>query len=147
MLFAENHILMNLTATTQEELIRQMVQQAANLGKVTHVNEVVESVLKREAMSSTGFGKGIAIPHGQTDAVLEPTLWVGKTNNQIEWNALDAKPVQIAFLILVPATAQSEHLNILAQLARRLMHDEFVESIHGATSTKELMNILAQELV
>ncbi len=146
MLFSEDQILMDLTVTTKEELIRQLVLQAAASGKVTNVEEVIASVLKREAMSSTGFGKGIAIPHGQTEAVLEPSLWVGKTRTRIEWNSLDGEPVQIVFLILVPATAQSEHLNILAQLARKLMHDEFVESIHSTTSAKEMMDILSQSI-
>lgn len=146
MLFSEDQILMDLTVTTKEELIRQLVLQAKASGAVTNVEEVIASVLKREAMSSTGFGKGIAIPHGQTEAVLEPSLWVGKTHTRIEWNSLDGEPVQIVFLILVPATAQSEHLNILAQLARKLMHDEFVESIHSTTSAKEMMDILSQSM-
>lgn len=145
MLEAQN-VLFDLAASTQKEVIEKVVAKANELGKIADVAKTVDAVATRELESSTGFGKGVAIPHGKTDGVKEPVLMFAKLANPVEWNSLDGKPVDMLFMILVPETSQNEHLQILAKLARRLMHDDFVSGLREFTDAASLTNFIKEQL-
>lgn len=139
-------VFFNVSGTTQKEVVEVLVNHAARLGRVTSVAKVVDAVLHREEEGTTGFGKGIAIPHGKCDAVSEPTLLFASLENSVEWKAMDDQPVQALFMILVPEQSQNDHLKILAQLARNLMHDDFVQRLLAITSQAEMVSFLTAQL-
>ncbi|MFB5190242.1 PTS sugar transporter subunit IIA [Alicyclobacillus fastidiosus] len=140
------NIVLGLTADTQEAVIRSVVERANELGAVNDVETTVQSVLTREQEGTTGFGKGVAIPHGKTDGVKEPILMFAKLASPVEWKSLDDKPVDMLFMILVPETAQSQHLQILAKLARRLMHQDFVDHLHSEQSAEAITTYIQEQL-
>ncbi len=142
----ESCVFFGIDAKTQREAVEYLVGKAKELGRVTDAGEVVKAVLEREAEGSTGFGKGIAIPHGKCSAVTEPTLLFGKLQNGVEWHALDDSPVTILFMILVPEESHTEHLQILAKLARKLMHDDFVDTLKQAKSKDVLTDFVKSQL-
>lgn len=142
----KQNILFELEAKTQEEAIRKLIAKAAENGKVSDEETVVEAVLNREKEGTTGFGKGIAIPHGKSAGVEEPTLLFAKTEAGLEWKAMDEKPVSMIFLILVPEESHSEHLQLLAKLARKLMHDDFVATLRETNDAESLTAFLEKEL-
>lgn len=142
----EQNVIFDLDVKTQEEAIRSLVQKASDNGKVSNTETVVQAVLDREKESTTGFGKGIAIPHGKSSGVTEPTLMFARTTRNLEWASMDDQPVQIIFLILVPEESHSEHLQLLAKLARKLMHDDFVETLRHTKNAEELTGFLEKEL-
>ena len=142
----ENFVVFGVNGSTQKDVIESLVQQAASQGRVTSVSEVVQSVLAREAEGTTGFGKGIAIPHGKCNAVKEPTLLFGKLTTPVEWLAMDGEPVHAVFMILVPEQSHNDHLKILAQLARKLMHDDFVESLMAISTKPDMVHFLTEQL-
>ncbi|EPZ43546.1 PTS sugar transporter subunit IIA [Alicyclobacillus acidoterrestris] len=145
MLEAQN-ILLGLHADSQERVIRAVVQRASEIGKINDVEKTIQAVLDREQESTTGFGKGVAIPHGKTDGVKEPVLMFAKLASAVEWKSLDDQPVDMLFMILVPDTAQSEHLQILAKLARRLMHQDFVDHLRDANSAESITSYIQEQL-
>lgn len=145
MLDAKN-VLMGVAAGSQEEVIRAIVNRAREDGKVTDVGQTVEAVLAREQESTTGFGKGVAIPHGKTNAVTEPVLLFAKLAQPVEWKSLDDKPVDMLFMILVPEQSANEHLQILAKLARKLMHNDFVAALRGFATADEVAAYVEKEL-
>ncbi|KPV43742.1 PTS sugar transporter subunit IIA [Alicyclobacillus ferrooxydans] len=142
----EQFAMFHVPASTQREAIETLVKEAARLGRVRDEKVVVESVLQREEEGTTGFGKGIAIPHGKSDGVIEPTLMYGRLDTKIDWKSMDDAPVDKLFLILVPESSHAEHLQMLAKLARKLMHDEFVEALEGITERRALADFLKAEL-
>ncbi len=142
----EQFVLFNVSGTTQREVVGVLVNHAKMAGRITSVAEVVDAVLRREVEGTTGFGKGIAIPHGKCNAVSEPTLLFARLQNKVEWKAMDDQPVQALFMILVPEKSHNDHLKILAQLARKLMHDDFVEGLLSITSQSQMVVFLTEQL-
>jgi len=144
MLINKNLITLHLDSRTKEETIRKMAQMAADEGRVVNIEDYVKAVLRREEEYSTAVGFGVAIPHGKTDAVKEPLLAFARVNN-IEWGAPDGKPVNMVFLIGVPESqAGTEHLKILANISRKLMKQEFRDSLNNAKTPEDILNVLGE---
>lgn len=142
MLINEDLILMNLPVSTKDEAIRLLAEKAAEAGRVDDIESFRQSILHREADYSTGMGFGVAIPHGKSAAVKEPLLMYA-TVSPMDWQSLDGAPVDMIFLIGVPADdASTVHLKILANLSRRLMKESFRSDLRAATSAREVMAVL-----
>lgn len=142
MLINEELIMLNLPASSQEEAIQLLGEKAKAQNKVSDVAAFKKAVLHRESEYSTAVGFGVAIPHGKTDAVNEPFLMFA-TVSSLDWKALDGKPVDIIFMIGVPEKdASTVHLKILANLSRKLMKEDFRNSLRGAKTPAEVMDVL-----
>jgi len=104
-----------------------------------------EAVLAREALSTTGLGEGIAIPHGKSDGIAAPAIAFARSSRGIDWGSPDGTPAHLLFLIGVPeAAAGDEHLVILAKLARTLMRDEFRQRLLDAATVEDVLTILGE---
>ena len=147
MIINENLVKLNLEASSREEVLKKLTKVASENGKVNDENTYIEAILKREEEFSTAVGFGVAIPHGKSDAVEEP-FFMFSTVDSIDWKSMDGDPVDLVFLIGVPANdAGSTHLKILAALSRKLMKEPFRDSLRKAKSSKEIMDVLeASEL-
>ena len=142
MIINENLVKLNLEATSREEVLKKLTAIASENGKVNDENAYIEAILKREEEFSTAVGFGVAIPHGKSDSVNEP-FFMFSTVDSIDWKSMDGNPVDLVFLIGVPANdAGSTHLKILAALSRKLMKEPFRDSLRNANSAKEIMDIL-----
>ena len=107
----------------------------------------MEDVLKREKEFTTGFGGGFAIPHGKSDAVLTPSIAVGRSSHPLDWDAMDEKPVFLVFLLAVPEShAADTHLRILAKLAENLMDDQIREDLLSLESSEQLYHYTSRIL-
>lgn len=144
MLINEDLILMNLPATTKVEAIRLLAEKAAAVGRVNDVSAYQDAVMHRESEYSTGMGFGVAIPHGKTNAVNEPLLMYA-TVKPMDWQSLDGEPIDMIFLIGVPADdASTIHLKILANLSRRLMKEPFRVALREAATPGDVMRVLTE---
>jgi len=142
MLINERLVLLNSKAKNREELIRELALLAYKDGKIRDIEDYIKAVLKREAEYSTAVGFGVAIPHGKSDSVIEPFLAFAKSED-IDWDAPDQNPVDIVFLIGVPEKdAGSLHLKILANLSRKLMKEDFRNSLRNIKTSAELLDFL-----
>ncbi|MBZ4662730.1 MAG: putative IIA-like nitrogen-regulatory protein PtsN [Caloramator sp.] len=143
MVIDQNLIVLNLKSNRKEEVIKELAELAFAEGKITSVNDYVQTVLDREKLFTTGVGNGIAIPHGKTDSVKESMMVFAKLNQQIEWESLDGKPVDLVFLLGVPEKdANDLHLQILSRISRKLMDDTFVDKLRRSQTKDEVMDIL-----
>ncbi|SHE39059.1 MULTISPECIES: PTS sugar transporter subunit IIA [Caloramator] len=143
MVIDQNLIVLNLKSNRKEEVIKELAELAFAQGKITSVNDYVQTVLDREKLFTTGVGNGIAIPHGKTDSVKESMMVFAKLNQQIEWESLDGKPVDLVFLLGVPEKdANDLHLQILSRISRKLMDDTFVDKLRRSQTKDEVMDIL-----
>lgn len=142
MLINEDLIIMNLPAADKDTAIRLLAEKAAAAGRVNDVEAFRQAVLHRETEYSTGMGFGVAIPHGKSAAVTEPLLMYA-TVSQMDWQSLDDAPVDMIFLIGVPADdASTVHLKILANLSRRLMKEAFRTELRAAATPDEVLAVL-----
>jgi PTS system fructose-specific IIA component len=102
-------------------------------------------VEKREAQMATGLEGGIGIPHCRSAAVTAPTLAFGRSTEGVDFGADDG-PAKLIFLIAAPEGGGSEHMKILAALARRLVRAEFKQTLTDATDPAQVASYVRQEV-
>lgn len=141
----EEMIVIGMEAEDKEACIRTLAGRLTQLGVVEDESAFCEEVLQRERIGSTGIGFGIAIPHGKCSAVTKAAIAFARPDKPLEWQSLDGEPVTMVFLLAVPETsASNEHLQILAMLSRKLMHEEFRSSLMAAKTRQDVMDVLYQ---
>jgi len=134
-------------ATTKEEAIREMVGILFSAGRTDRPGDLEEDVWAREATYSTGLGFGFAVPHCRTKAVDSVSVAVGRFAKPLEWGSNDGLPVSHALLLAVPEAGDAKaHLQVLARLARKLVHEEFRGAVEKSRSAGELAGLLKVEL-
>lgn len=131
---------LDLTVTSREEAFDVLTRKLDEAGYLNDRATYVAALEAREALSSTGIGFEVAIPHGKTNAVNRPVIAFAKAPDGIEWDSLDGEPAKLIFMIGVPEAAEGdEHLRILALLSRRLIDDEFRNQLKAATTVEEVV--------
>jgi fructose-specific phosphotransferase system IIA component len=141
-LLSVNLIKLELNSKTKEDVIKEMVEILDENGKLLDKDKYLQAVLNREKEFSTGIGMGIAIPHGKSSGVSEPALVFGRSMDGIDYQSMDDEMAHIFFLIAVPEESSNEHLKILSQISRKLMHKELRESLMKASSPEEIITLL-----
>ncbi len=99
-LLNKKHINLNMVSTNKKDALKELLSLITTDEKVGDV--LLDTLMKREEMGSTGIGKGIAIPHGRSLMVNELVLAVGRSEEGIKYDAIDNKPVFFMFLIIAP---------------------------------------------
>jgi nitrogen PTS system EIIA component len=118
-------------------------QAATALG--LDANEVADALMERERLGSTGFGRGVSLPHARISGLSGVRGLVFQLARPIDFDAVDALPVDVAFVLLSPADAGADHLKALAQVSRFLRDDGVVARLRGARSAEALYVILSEE--
>ena len=138
----EKNIVMDLDADSRDDAIAQLARVLEKNGNISDATAFTQDVLAREAMTTTGIGNNIAIPHGKSSSVEHASLIFAKNRTPLEWNSLDGSKVQIIFLMAVSSgDAGNEHLQMLARLSGKLMDDDFVAAIKHAQTAQEVLDI------
>ena len=136
----------DLTGTDRDDVTRQLIELLAAAGRVTDADGFHADVRAREAQMATGMPGGVGLPHARSEHVTVPSLAVGRVPAGVDFGAPDG-PANLIFLIAAPASGGSEHLKILASLARRLVHDSFRSSLLNAADANEVAEIVSREVV
>lgn len=139
----KNLIKLDLQNNNKEDIIKELASLINSEDRLSNYEEYLEEVLRRESLTTTGIGFGVAIPHGKCNAVKVPTVAVGRISKGVDWNSLDESPVQVVFLLAVPEEAASDqHLRILAALSRKLMNEQFIHELFNSFDEEELLQLL-----
>ena len=124
---------------------RSLLQQLANLAAQRlgiAPAAILASLAEREQLGSTGFGHGVAIPHGKIDGLGRIYGMFVRLSEPIDYKAIDGKPVDLVFLLLSPPDAGAEHLKALAAVSRVTRHVPTLEKMRGARSRDALAAVL-----
>jgi PTS system nitrogen regulatory IIA component len=103
---------------------------------------ILASVVDRERLGSTGFGDGVAIPHGKVDGLASIYGLFVRLAEPIDYKAIDRRPVDMAFLLLSPPDAGAEHLKALAAISRLVRHGPTLDKMRGARTADALVAVL-----
>jgi PTS system nitrogen regulatory IIA component len=123
----------NLVAPNKRTLIQQLGQLAGQRLGVDSA-AIVASVAERERLGSTGFGNGVAIPHGKIEGLTQVYCLAARLSEPIDYKAVDGQPVDLVFFLLSPPDAGAEHLKALAAVSRVIRHAPTLEKLRGARS-------------
>lgn len=136
-------IQLDLKGTTKDEIMTEMVAMLDGVGALHDPQAFKSALYDREDQGSTGIGFGIAIPHGKSQAVKMPQVAFGVKKSGVDWDSLDGEDANLVFMIAVPESyAGNEHLKILQMLSRKLIHDEFRESLLQASTKQDILTLL-----
>ncbi|MCL2485635.1 MAG: PTS sugar transporter subunit IIA [Endomicrobia bacterium] len=138
-------IIVDLKATDKKSAIVELAEVLKDTKKAKKIDEIIEVVLEREKLGSTGIGQGVAIPHGKTDLLQEQVGVLGISRKGIEFNSLDGEPVHIIFLLVGPVEVAGQHLKALSRISR-LFKDKFLrQAIRDAKTKEDILKIIQQE--
>lgn len=130
-----------LPATNQRGLL-QLLAHAAGQRLGMDPAEIATAVGERERLGSTGFGNGVAIPHGRLDKVGRIYCMVARLSEPLDYKAVDGVPVDLVFYLLSPTNAGADHLKALAAISRLVRHGPTLEKLRGARSRDALAAVL-----
>lgn len=133
-----------LQATDRDGVIRELVNALAGAGSLPAdaVDEVVAALIKREQNGSTGFGKGVAVPHVKHPKVKGMAGTVGRSSGGIDFAALDHQPVYSIFLLLSPDDAPQQHLQAMNIVFSNLQKDTFRRFLRQSATREAIAELL-----
>lgn len=144
-LLSPDCIALDLKGKRKKEIIEELVDLLVKSGKILHGRDIAEEVLAREKITSTGIGKGVALPHKLMRGINETLIAFGRKNTGINFDAIDNKPVDLFFLLLGPEGNTGVHLKLLSRLARFLHDDGFILALRNAATPEEILEVFRRE--
>ena len=140
-LISSEIVMLDIDANSPEEIIRVVADIMEADGRLIDKEGYIADVMKREESSSTALGFSVATPHSKSIYVKEPSLAFVRLKNKVKWD--DSEEIDTIFQIGVPSPAPGDrHLEILASLFRKIMHDDFREQLANAHSPKEVIQLI-----
>jgi PTS system nitrogen regulatory IIA component len=142
---AADAIKMSLESKNKKDAIKEMVELLVKTGKVKDKKKMLQTLMEREELGSTGIGQGIAIPHGKSDTVSDLAAAFGLSADGITFDSLDGEPVNIFFLLVAPEGAAGAHLKALARISSLLKDKYFRKSLLSAKTPEDVVKIIQEE--
>ncbi len=145
-IIVEGALIPSLGSTTRDEVVTELVRSLVQAGAVdpAHEEEVIELVLERERRGSTGFGKGVAVPHVKHPALKKMVATIGVSAQGVDFNALDRKPVFSVVLLLSPGDKPEEHLRAMEIIFGNLSQDTFRRFLRQATTVDDIITLIKE---
>ena len=137
-------IIADVKATEKNDALRELVTSLAAAGAIPDhaVEEVVAALIKREQNGSTGFGKGVAVPHVKHPAVKQMAGTVGRSADGIDFAALDHQPVYSIVLLLSPENQPQQHLQAMNIVFSNLQKDMFRRFLRQSATKQAIVELL-----
>ncbi|PCJ36680.1 MAG: PTS IIA-like nitrogen-regulatory protein PtsN [Alphaproteobacteria bacterium] len=136
-----NSIVPDLKASSKKQALQELAAYAEKIIPITH-HDILDVLLERERLGTTGVGHGVAIPHGKFPNLDRPYGIFARLEHPIDFDSLDDQPVDLIFLLLVPETAGADHLKALAKVSRTLRDKAICEKLRGSEGGDAIYAIL-----
>jgi len=140
-----NHynIVLNLSGKTHDEVIAELVDAMSREGNGDRGN-ILKSIYTVEDIKNTAVGRGVAIPHGRTDAVSHLRLAFGRSEQGVNWGSPDGRLVKMVWLIVNPSHQADEYLKVLSQITKISCRQNCRKAIMHAKNTAEIIRIVEE---
>ncbi|MCM8758547.1 MAG: PTS sugar transporter subunit IIA [Candidatus Omnitrophica bacterium] len=142
---SEREILIGMKSTEKEAALEELLILLEKNGLLQNRKQVLETLIEREKLGSTGIGQGIAVPHAKIDQVKDLVCALGISEKGVNFDALDGEPVYIIFLVLAPTGATGIHLKALAKIARLLKDKVFRNYLKMSKTPEEAYRIIKED--
>jgi PTS system nitrogen regulatory IIA component len=144
-LLQDDLIIEEMEALDKQGVLREFARLLKSRNRVDSEDEVIRVLLEREMLGSTGIGDGVAIPHGKLPLSSEMIVAFGRSSSGIDFQAMDAKPVHLFFVLVTPEDRPGDHLKALARISRILKNSLLRESLKRASDRQELKRLIYEE--
>ena len=141
-LINEDAVTLRLKASTKREALVEMVEILEHAHRFDSKGEILDQVVRREAMMTTGIGNGVAVPHGKARSVDRVSAACAVAPDGLDFDAEDGQPVYLLVLFVSPESATSMHVRVLANLSRLLKEESVRQSLREAKSVSAFLATL-----
>jgi PTS system nitrogen regulatory IIA component len=143
-LVAPNAVIPALKVNSKKQALQELAAKAAQLTGQSE-RTVLEVLMQREKLGSTGVGNGIAIPHGKLAKLTRLFGLFARLDRPVDFEALDGQAVDLVFLLLAPETAGADHLKALARVARLLRDGDVARKLRDSRDAEAIFAVLTME--
>jgi len=140
--FTPQLIISNLKAHDKKGVLEELSQVITEQNPSLNKRSLLQVLLERERLGSTGIGDGIALPHGKLAELSNLLISFGRSINGLDFDSIDEQPVYLFFLLLAPENSAGMHLTALAKISRMLKDANFRQRLMGAKSRKEIYKVI-----
>jgi PTS system nitrogen regulatory IIA component len=141
----EELILSDLKAGGKKEAIEEMAKLAVRHDERLNLDLLLDVLLEREKLGSTGIGDGVAIPHGKVPGIDEVVAVFARSTEGIEFESMDDKKAHLFFLLIAPENSSGAHLKALAKISRLMKEPQFRMRLMEAKSREEILRAFSEE--
>lgn len=144
-ILTEDLVVAGLKGKSKDGIIEAMIGIVSHSPKVLDREKVRAAIFERENIMSTGVGNGFAIPHGKTDAVSDIVAAFAVTEEEIDYDSLDEKPVRLVFLLVGKDNLVGPHIKLLSRISRLMNKEDFRKRLLTVETSKEILDLFRQE--
>jgi fructose PTS system EIIBC or EIIC component len=135
-------IRLDITSQTKTDAIREIAGLAANSDHVADMEKLIDALMIREKIQTTGIGHGMAIPHATAEGVKGLVLALGISKKGVPFDSLDDQPVNLVFLLAGEPRLQTSFLSILSKISRFFRKESFRNEVLKASSPEEILHLI-----
>jgi len=132
----------HISASSKKRTLEQLSELLQNGANVEDKGEIFDALLARERLGTTGFGHGVAIPHGRLKSLKEPIAAFITLEPGIDFDAIDHSPVDLILALLVPDDSADTHIELLSQIAEMLRDPELTRQLRSAVNSEAIIENL-----
>jgi PTS system nitrogen regulatory IIA component len=139
--FSASDVMLDVSVKNKRDLLEVLAAKAASrLARSTE--EIVDALQSREDLGSTALGKGVGLPHAELEGAVSPTMIFARLRRPIEFDARDAEPVDLVFLVLWPAAATKGLIEAISEICRTLRDPEVLRRLRMAETPDEVAQFM-----
>lgn len=144
-LYSERLIAVNLEADSKDSAIEQLICMLDKENRINSLSEFRDSIYERENESTTEVGEYTAIPHGRSETVIENSVCIATLKKPVIWNFETKEEIDIIFMLAVKKDSSDTHIEILSELASKIMEEDFISNIKNSDSKNEIYKIITEK--
>lgn len=144
-ILSEDRVKIPLENTDKNKIIEEMVGMIDQSSPLKNKDQILQAVLAREAVMSTGVGDEIAIPHGKSEGVDDIVAALGITKEPVNFDSLDNKPVRLIWLLVGPQDKTGPHLKALSRISRLMHQKDFRERLMDTIKPEDIIEYISSE--
>ena len=144
-LLADGGVVLRSGASSKRQALHTVAEAGAQALGLPEAR-VMEALLEREALGSTGLGSGVAVPHARIEGIERVTAVFVRLDHPVAYGAVDDRPVDLLFALFAPKNAGAEHLRALARVSRLLRQADLREQLRKARSADAIHALLVQDM-
>ena len=144
-ILARDAVILDLGVQTKREVLSKMANALAKVEPQIEADRLLEVLLEREALQSTGIGEGVAIPHGKMPGLDRLVAAFARSSEGVDFESIDGQPTHHFFLLVVPEHSGGQYLKALARISRFFRNAAFRQRLAAAESLEDVIGAIEEE--
>ena len=141
----KDSIIADLVGTNKEEVLREITDFLQSQGLIKNKESLLNTLIEREKLGSTGIGENVAIPHGKSDELSKIITVFARSLKGVDFEEHDQKPVHFVCMVIAPSNSTGQHLKTLARISRIFKNQNLRDGILKLKNADQIYSLLLEE--